>query len=70
MNDPDLYVGITSLNSVLFLPHCLDSLRRTTGSARLHICVLDNDSSDASATIALDHGVELLVGLCTQPEAP
>jgi glycosyltransferase involved in cell wall biosynthesis len=69
MNDPDLYVGITSWNSALFLPHCLDSLRRTTGSARLHICVLDNDSSDASAAIARDHGAEVLVRRCTQPEA-
>jgi len=35
----------------------------------VHICVLDNDSSDASAAIARDHGTELLVRRCTQPEA-
>ena len=35
----------------------------------MHICVLDNDSSDASAAIARDHGTELLVRRCTQPEA-
>jgi hypothetical protein len=31
MNDPDLFIAITSWNSALFLPHRLQSLRRTTG---------------------------------------
>lgn len=69
MTIPDLYVGITSWNSELFLPHCLDSLRRTTDAARIHICVIDNSSIDASAQIAEQHGAEVLIRSCTQPEA-
>ncbi len=38
-------------------------------SAHVHISVLDNDSSDASAVIARDHGAEPLFLRCTQPEA-
>lgn len=69
MKHPDLYVGITSWNSSLFLPHCLESLRRTTNADNIHLCVLDNSSVDASAQIAAQHGAEVLIRSCTQPEA-
>lgn len=69
MARPDLFVGITSWNSELFLPHCLDALRRCTPSASLRICVLDNGSSDHSAELARQRGAEVLVRACTQPEA-
>jgi glycosyltransferase involved in cell wall biosynthesis len=69
MAKDDLFVGITSWNSALFLPHCLDALRRTTAGIRTRICVLDNASSDASAALALERGAEVVVRSCTQPEA-
>ena len=69
MTSPNLYIGITSWNSQLFLPSCLDSIRRTTDARNIHICVLDNGSTDASAKIASDFGAEVLVRSCTQPEA-
>lgn len=65
----DLFVGITSWNSALFLPHCLDALRRTTDGLRSRICVLDNASSDRSAELAQQAGAEVVVRRCTQPEA-
>lgn len=65
----DLFVGITSWNSALFLPHCLDSLQRTTGGLRSRICVLDNGSNDASAELAAQRGAEVVVRRCTQPQA-
>lgn len=69
MAKADLFVGITSWNSALFLPHCLDALRRTTAGIRTRICVLDNASSDASAALARERGAEVVVRSCTQPEA-
>jgi hypothetical protein len=65
----DLFVGITSWNSGLFLPHCLESLRRTTAGLRTRVCVLDNASSDASVSLARERGAEVFVRRCTQPEA-
>lgn len=69
MTQPDLFVGITSWNSELFLPHCLESLRRTTNASRTHLCVLDNSSVDGSIAIARKYGAEVLVRSCTQPDA-
>jgi glycosyltransferase involved in cell wall biosynthesis len=65
----DLFIGITSWNSQLFLPACLEALRRTTKRINAKICVLDNCSEDDSAGIAKKHGAEVLVRSCTQPEA-
>ncbi len=69
MAKPDLFVGITSWNSALFLPHCLASLRRTTNGLRSRLFVLDNASTDASAELARAGGAEVLVRRCTQPQA-
>ena len=33
----DLFVGVTTWNSELFLPHCLESIRRTTGGLKMQI---------------------------------
>lgn len=65
----DLFVGITSWNSELFLPSCLQALLSTTKGIDTQICVLDNVSQDNSARIARNHGVDVLVRSCTQPEA-
>lgn len=64
-----IFVGITSWNSQLFLPHCLRSLIETTKSYDISICVLDNNSTDDSAAIARSFGVEVIQFACTQPQA-
>jgi len=69
MTRHDLFVGITSWNSALFLPHCLAALQRTTAQLRTRVCVLDNGSEDASASLASAHGAEVVVRRCTQPQA-
>ncbi len=69
MTPPELFVGITSWNSELFLPHCLDALLATTSGLATRVCVLDNDSSDGSAAIARERGAEVVVRRCSQPEA-
>ncbi len=65
----DLFVGITSWNSQLFLPSCLQALKRTTRTANIQVCVLDNLSQDHSAQIARDNGADVIVRSCSQPEA-
>jgi glycosyltransferase involved in cell wall biosynthesis len=65
----DLFVGVTSWNSELFLPLCLQALQSTTQGIDTKICVLDNHSQDDSALIARRHGVDVVVRSCTQPEA-
>lgn len=65
----DLFVGVTSWNSELFLPLCLQALQSTTQGIDTQICVLDNNSQDDSALIARKHGVDMVVRSCTQPEA-
>jgi glycosyltransferase involved in cell wall biosynthesis len=64
-----IFVGITSWNSQLFLPHCLRSLTETTQVQDISICVLDNNSIDDSAAIARSFGVEVIQMSCTQPQA-
>ena len=50
----DLFVGVTTWNSELFLPHCLESIRRTTGGLKMQIGVADNRSTDRSVEIAVN----------------
>ena len=69
MTTPELFVGITSWNSELFLPHCLEALQNTTAGLHTHICVLDNGSADRSVAIARERGAEVVQRRCTQPEA-
>jgi glycosyltransferase involved in cell wall biosynthesis len=64
-----IFVGITSWNSQLFLPHCLRSLIETTKGQNVSICVLDNNSTDDSVAIAQAFGVEVIQMGCTQPQA-
>lgn len=65
----DLFVGVTSWNSELFLPLCLQALQKTTRGIDAQLCVLDNVSQDDSAAIARRQGVDVVVRSCTQPEA-
>lgn len=63
---PDLFVGVTTWNSELFLEHCLASIRRRTEGVRLRIGVVDNRSSDRSVEIAGDNGAEVRAEHCSQ----
>jgi len=65
----DLFIGITSWNSKLFLPHCLQSIRATTADVATEIIVLDNYSDDGSANIARDFGATVLQERCSQADA-
>jgi glycosyltransferase involved in cell wall biosynthesis len=64
-----IFVGITSWNSQLFLPHCLRSLTETTQGQDISICVVDNNSTDDSVAVARSFGVEVIQMVCTQPQA-
>ena len=65
----ELFVGITSWNSALFLPHCIQAVRSNTKDVRTEIVVLDNLSEDGSADIARAHGTNVIEERCTQPDA-
>lgn len=62
----DLFVGVTTWNSELFLEHCLRAVHRTTAGLRIRIGVLDNISNDRSVEIARDMGAEVRVEHCSQ----
>ena len=67
--DPDLFVGVTSWNSALFLPLCLRSVNKMTTGVAKRVVVLDNASTDRSVDIAKSEGCEVIVKVCNQPEA-
>jgi len=62
----DLFVGVTTWESELFLEHCLRSVRRCTEGVKLRVGVVDNVSSDRSVEIAHDLGAEVHVERCSQ----
>lgn len=62
----ELFVGVTTWNSELFLEHCLRSIRQTTDGVGVRIGVVDNFSSDKSVEIARDMGAEVRVERCSQ----
>jgi len=66
---PELFVGITSWNSALFLPHCLAALARTTRGLRVRVTVADNGSRDDSVAIAAAHGAQVMHTRCSQADA-
>jgi len=65
----ELFIGITSWNSELFLGACLKSVLTNTRGLRVKIVVMDNCSGDQSAQIAKQHGVALVQQKMNQPEA-
>lgn len=62
----ELFVGVTTWNSELFLEHCLRSIRQTTQGLDVRIGVVDNFSSDRSVEIARDMGAEVRMERCRQ----
>lgn len=65
----ELFVGVTSYNSALFLGACLDSLIATTSGIDWRCVVLDNASVDDSVQLARARGVEVVIRRCTQAQA-
>ena len=68
-NNPDIFIGITSWNSELFLGHCLRALHLTSDDVNKQIVVLDNSSGDRSADIARDLGATVIVKSFDQADA-
>lgn len=62
-----LFVGITTWNSELLLPLCLDSVRRTAPDAE--VVVLDNESTDSTLEIARRFGARVVSKRCGQADA-
>src|SRR4051794_38439005 len=62
----ELFVGVTTWNSELFLEHCLRSIRKTTDGLNARIGVVDNRSTDRSVEIAKDFGAEVRIEYCSQ----
>lgn len=62
----DLFVGITTWNSELFLEQCLRSIIRTTDGVDMSIGVVDNLSTDRSVEIARDLGARVHREHCSQ----
>ena len=62
----ELFVGVTTWNSEMFLEDCLASIRRTTDPKTARIGVVDNVSTDRSVEIARDFGAQVHVERCSQ----
>lgn len=65
----ELFIGVTSWNSELFLPVCLKAIRDTTHSVDVRLAVLDNVSNDDSTKIAREYGAEVVVEKTLQADA-
>lgn len=66
---PDVCIGITTWNSSRLLAACLRSVRETTSGLRVQLEVVDNLSSDASASIAEQFGARVRSVHCSQTVA-
>jgi glycosyltransferase involved in cell wall biosynthesis len=62
----DLFVGVTSWNSEVFLEHCLRSIRDTLDGLKVQVGVVDNLSTDRSVQIARDMGAHVHLEYCSQ----
>lgn len=65
--NPEVFIGITTWNSELLLPLCLESIRRTLPEAQ--VAIVDNVSSDNTQAIAKQFNTRLIVRRCSQSEA-
>lgn len=62
----ELFIGVTTWNSELFLAQCLQAIQRTTEGLDVRLGVVDNVSTDRSVEIARAHGAEVHVEYCSQ----
>lgn len=62
----ELFVGVTTWNSELFLEHCLRAIRAKTDGVTTRIGVVDNLSKDRSVEIARDFGATVKLENCSQ----
>lgn len=62
----DLFIGVTTWNSELFLPHCLRSIRDTTQGTRVRVGIVDNMSTDRTLEIASEFGIPVHQERCSQ----
>ena len=65
-SEHELFVGITTWNSELFLEQCLSSIKSTTDGLSVKIGIVDNMSTDRSVEIARDFGVDVHLEHCSQ----
>lgn len=66
-NKREYFIGITTWNSALFLPLCLESIQKTLPTAE--VVVLDNCSNDGTQAIANKFGVRCLTRRSSQSQA-
>jgi glycosyltransferase involved in cell wall biosynthesis len=66
---PELFIGITTFNSGLFIGHCLDSLAKTTRGNRPRIVLCDKFSTDGTAETARKAGAEVVRSAASQADA-
>jgi glycosyltransferase involved in cell wall biosynthesis len=64
---PEIFIGVTTWNSDLLLPLCLESIKKTLPEAE--VVVLDNGSTDATQDIANQFKARLVVRRSGQAEA-
>jgi glycosyltransferase involved in cell wall biosynthesis len=57
---PRVSVVVPALNEARFLPHCLQALALQDYQGGFEVIVVDNNSSDATAAIALSYGAVVL----------
>jgi glycosyltransferase involved in cell wall biosynthesis len=62
----ELFVGVTTWNSELFLERCLRAIRNTTDGVDMQLGVVDNLSTDRSVEIARDMGAQVHQENCSQ----
>lgn len=69
MGRPEVFIGVTSWNSRLFIGACVDAARTTTQDLGRRIVVMDNGSTDGTPEIARDRGAEVVTVRLSQAEA-
>jgi len=62
----NLFIGVTTWNSELFLETCLRAIRKATGGISFELGVVDNLSKDRSVEIAQDYGATVRLEYCSQ----
>lgn len=65
----DLFVGVLSFNSELFLSHCLNAVINKTRGISTQVVVCDKFSTDGSADIARNLGVKVVQSMSGYCEA-